>query len=290
MSRPVTVLGQLITAALAAVALVSGAAAAEPPAAGPAEQVGATPSVSTDEAEAIDPCAIHQRLTGHDCALGGSPSTERDPNADDPQSLAPVDDRQAVDPCALQERMTGRGCDSTDRRLERSSLAYDGADGYSRTVEFEAIDPCAMQYRMTGRGCTPGGPEYPPGMTYYVPGGSVWRAERSYSYAAAPVRDGSSPDHRSAGGCFAMRAWSSDCCLYRCRESNFEPMRLPADFFVGDGGVGGGIVDYGGGGEGFFLADGFRSVGPFGPGRARFFGIGHGHMRRTMHHGCGCGR
>jgi hypothetical protein len=191
---------------------------------------------------------------------------------------------EAVDPCAAQKRIIGRGCEAEGFADDGAERGYDHADagGYD---DREAIDPCAAQSRLTGRGCEREdrrGGSVQRGRAVYrdrEPPVELWDDRRAYRIAPEPSDAYERFDGRFAyvESCQAVHARLGGQCPYDGREHfrsaccdryvDERPVwveeRLPDSFFVSDGGVGPGIVDFGGGGGGFVEADNFAGSSGF---------------------------
>jgi hypothetical protein len=178
----------------------------------------------------------------------------------------------AVDPCMAQHELTGRGC--APRGADRDLTGRTDDD------EVADVDPCAAQYRMTGRACVSAETQ-DARRSRDASSRSVWRAGSVYPGANHDVFD----------ACMAAHARLGGRCPYESRERVAEAESLPAEFFWGEGGVGGGIVDFGGGGGTFVVADSFANANASASASAsaRVWISVTGHkMHRWPHHGCGC--
>jgi hypothetical protein len=186
------------------------------------------------------------------------------------------DDAEAIDPCAIQHRVVGRGCaPAADEGYRRGERAYGG--GYQRRFDdAEQVDPCAMQYRVAGRGCG-GGYDRETYEEHYGPehrgdyrGERFWREGSAYDDREVWVDrqegyDRGGYDGEAVDACEVVHERMGDHCPY-AEQRIVAPVvteNLPDGFFLGDGGVGPGIVDFGGGGGGgggFAIADSSSSA------------------------------
>jgi hypothetical protein len=239
--------------------------------------------------EAVDPCAVHQRVTGLDCGPETGRGMRTDRRGETWSRSGAAEDLEAVDPCAAQYQLTGRGCEGRASGADRRSRRYDDGRGYARSdervyereeggegyrtgsrriedrqfqdervVDVEEVDPCAEQHRLTGRGCAVMGYEQE-GRGYADR--PVWRGE-SYRFAR-PAYDVGYEDGGDVESCAVVHARMGERCpyQYQSRERIVEAETLPDTFFFSDGGVGGGIVDFGGGGGGgFAFSDSFAGA------------------------------
>jgi hypothetical protein len=231
-----------------------------------------------------------------------------------------VDDAEQVDPCAVQYRLTGRRCGGDDAapghhaRLEEGRFSRRGDD-------LEQVDPCAIQSRVAGRGCASDEQFYGGGARVSREG-SAWRSERVYGdergWAYARNYGARGYDDRSYGDGYRDDGYVDACVVAherigeRCpyaegrREQDrvvWVEERLPDTFFISEGGVGPGIVDFGGGGGGgggFAFADGFANANASASASASAQAsvsvsiAAHNHRmmmgypHKMMHGGCGC--
>jgi hypothetical protein len=318
MGRALFNLGWSTLAAMAVVALAFSPAKA-------GDRYGAS-----EDLEAVDPCAVHEHVTGRQCGLDGSrPDASRHVEirrGGDWDRNTSTEDLEAVDPCAVQHHVVGRGCDERgggyeqsrrgwedsrgDRRVDEryvdgavADRTYEHEERYGarRVEEVEDIDPCAVQWRLAGRGCVSGEARFERDSGDDRPGRSVWRAESSYeAYGQRRA------DYGYVDACRVVHARLGDRCPYESRERIVETEVLPADFFVSEGGVGGGIVDFGGGGGGgggFAFSDSFANANANASASAMASAsarvsvsiMARNHMMKMMHyppkmmhHGCGC--
>ena len=331
MARPSSSHGWLISTALAGLVLAAPAAMAGDRY-GPGD--GPDRGRAGEEIEAVDPCAVHQRVTGLDCRVDGRREQRvyRDERVyRDQEAWRGGDaDLEQVDPCAAQARVLGYGCEVRDGRREAWSHGFDDrrahveeryveggrdrawVEGGRRFEDIEEVDPCAVQSRVIGYGCERGGYVRE---TYAAPR-RVWRSEEADGYDDRFADDGrpvyvhGGADYGYVEDCIALHARIGDRCPYERRERIVESMALPADFFVSEGGVGGGIVDFGGGGGGggFAFSDSFANAAANANASASASAsaiakvnvsiMNHNHMMKMhypmkwggggMHHGCGC--
>jgi hypothetical protein len=213
-----------------------------------------------DDLEQVDPCAMQYRQTGRGC------SSDRRVSGHETRlySREGGDDVEQVDPCAVQHRLTGRGCESDRGFSGHETRRYSRVEG----DDAREIDPCAMQYQVIGRGCSSDGAVFER-ETGSDRDRSAWRSDRIHEGEAnrasaydrfddqdAYVDAREAPRERFAEHCLCQdrgrfersgldrRAWRDDDRVVWVEE------RLPDSFFFSDGGVGPGIVDFGGGGGG----------------------------------------
>ena len=231
------------------------------------------------------------------------------------------------------ERIDSYGDGGWDRHAEQGRMTYDRRDreqrGYSRErfEDAEQIDPCARQYNLIGHQCLSDGFGYDRGGRAYQDRSS-WRAERVYGDEGDRGSAYDRFDDRAGyvGGCEEAHARLGEHCPFE-RHERFERSdldlrehvrgqervvwveeRLPEEFFFGDGGVGPGIVDFGGGGGGgggFVSVDSFASANSSANASAmssaKAMSMNHQmmmHQMMQMHHypskmhygggGCGC--
>jgi len=215
----------------------------------------------------------------------------------------------------------GRAGDSYgDSRWEaqssRSRSEYERRDIGSRinadeqAGDVEQVDPCAVQYRVAGHRCGSDEDSYRGGRVSRE--GSSWTFERVYEDERASAYGRSYEADRYADACVAAHERLGEHCPYaqrpRYRDEDrvvWVEERLPDSFFISDGGVGPGIVDYGGGGGGggFVSDEGFANASANASASASArtsvslaiavhnhnHGMGMGRTHKTGHSsGCGC--
>jgi len=178
---------------------------------------------------------------------------------------AQAGDVEQVDPCAVQYRLTGRRC------LGDGAAPYRGArideERFSeRGGDLEQVDPCATQYRMTGRRCASGEEFYRGARVSREDSG--WRSERINGDERAAGYDRIDDADGYVEACVVAHERIGERCPYAQGRRDQDRVvwveeRLPDSFFISEGGVGPGIVDYGGGGGGgggFEFADSFAGA------------------------------
>jgi len=207
------------------------------------------------------------------------------------------------------------GAYGDSRWNDRSSWSrseYDRRDSRSRTYsdeqvyEAEQMDPCAVQYRVTGRGCAPDQGSYRGGGMSRE--GSAWRSERVYDEERASAYDRAYDADGYVDACVVAHERVGERCPYAERRTYRDQdrvvwveERLPDTFFISEGGVGPGIVDYGGGGGGgggFGFADGLAGANASASASASaqasvslaiaVHNHGMGYPHKMPHGGCGC--
>ncbi len=211
-----------------------------------------------------------------------------------------VDDVEQVDPCAVQYRLTGRRC-LGDRVETRSDERIHESRPSRRDDDLEQIDPCAVHYHLTGHRCGADKESYRDGRVSRDT--SSWRSERAYSDESASAYDRFDDADGYVDACVVAHERLGDRCPYAGRRSYRDRVvwveeRLPDSFFISEGGVGPGIVDFGesGGGGGFVFSDSFANASASASARAQAsvslsiaahnrHMMGHPHK---MHGGCGC--
>jgi hypothetical protein len=218
------------------------------------------------------------------------------------------------------------GARGGDDRSSRSSAQYDRRSTRSQTYadrgfdDVEQIDPCAVHYRLTGASCHSGiaDPAYGRRSDRDE---SAWRSEYDdrADIARADGYDRFADEDGYVDACVVAHERIGQRCPYD-RQGRVERSwsergsyrdddrvvwveeRLPDSFFVSDGGVGPGIVDYGGGGGGgggFAGAESFAGADAFAASSARAsasvsiaIAMRNHHMMShyppKMPHGCGC--
>jgi len=182
--------------------------------------------------------------------------------------------------------------------------------------EAEQIDPCAAHSRLTGRDCVSADAGYDRDGRGYR-GETTWRSEQSYTEDSGPVYDRTGDRDGYVDACAVVHARMGERCPFQDAERRVyqdeRPIvwveeRLPDSFFIGEGGVGPGIVDYGGGGGGgageFAGAESFSGADAFASASARASASAsisiaiaqHNHHMMGQHYpprmhggGCGCG-
>ncbi len=219
-----------------------------------------------------------------------------------------IDDAEQVDPCAVQYRLTGRRCSEGAVGRDRHAR-LDQDRSVERGDDLEQIDPCAMHHHVTGRGCDPDEQAYRDGRVSRE--GSAWRSERAYGGERARAGAGAYYDQFDdadgyADACVVAHERLGDRCPYAAPQPYRDRVvwveeRLPDSFFISEGGVGPGMVDFGdeGGGGGFVFADGFANANASASARAQAsvsvsIAAHNRHMmgypHKMMHGGCGCKR
>ena len=164
------------------------------------------------------------------------------------------DDVEEIDPCAAQRRVIGRGCGPAVDGRPREGGYREGYDG--RYDDVEAVDPCAMQYRFVGRGCG-GGYERETYEEPYAPeyrDERVWRGGAGYDDRETWVDGREAYEGGAVDACEVVHERMGGHCPYARQpvEAPAPTEDLPDSFFISEGGVGPGIVDFGGGGGGGF--------------------------------------